>query len=70
MITLLKLSESSENIMHPTGIGPNVRGNSQLLAGNVGKGKVVTLDDSNGFIAMKFDTEDGSNQPTEMNLKN
>lgn len=44
---LLKLSESSENVIHSTRVGPIGKGNSQILSGNVGKGKVVALADSN-----------------------
>lgn len=57
---LLKLSESSENVMHATGVGPIGNGDSQGLAGTIGKGKVVALGDANGFTAMNFDTEDPS----------
>ena len=66
---LLELSETSENVMHSTGVGPIGKGNSQALAGIVGKGKVVALGDSNGFTAMIFNEEDGSKQPAGMNLK-
>lgn len=67
---LLKLSESSENVVHSTGVGPIGKGNSQALAGNVGKGKVVVLGDSNGFTAMVFDQNDGTKQKAGMNLEN
>ena len=67
---LLMLSKSSENIKHSTGVGPSGIGNSQGLAGQIGKGKVVTLGHSNGFIAMIFNEEDGTKQPAGMNLKN
>ena len=66
---LLRLSESSENVVHSTGVGPIGKGNSQALAGNVGKGKVVALGDSNGFTAMIFDGENGAKQKAGMNLK-
>ncbi len=66
---LLKLSESSENIVHSTGVGPIGKGNSQGLAGTIGKGKVVAFGDSNGFTAMIFDTKDGSKQAAGMNLE-
>ena len=66
---LLELSETSKNVMHSTGVGPIGKGNSQGLAGNVGKGKVVALGDSNGFTAMLFDGKDGSKQAAGMNLK-
>ena len=66
---LLELSETSENVIHSTGVGPIGKGNSQALAGIIGKGKVVALGDSNGFTAMIFDREEGSKQPAGMNLK-
>lgn len=66
---ILKLSESSENVMHATGVGPTGKGNSQGLAGTVGKGKVVAFGDSNGFTAMVFDTADGFKQAAGMNLQ-
>lgn len=67
---LLRLSESSENVVHSTGVGPIGKGDSQALAGNVGKGKVVALGDSNGFTAMVFDQRDGTKQKAGMNLEN
>lgn len=67
---LLRLSESSENVIHSTGVGPIGKGNSQALAGNVGKGKVVAIGDSNGFTAMVFDQKDGTKQKAGMNLEN
>lgn len=66
---LLKLSESSENVVHATGVGPIGRGNSQGLAGGIGNGKVAAFGDSNGFTAMIFDTKDGSKQKAGMNLE-
>ncbi|MEN2281323.1 hypothetical protein AAGF08_04230 [Algoriphagus sp. SE2] len=66
---LLILSESSENVMHPTGVGPIGMGNSQGLAGTKGKGKVVAFGDSNGFTAMIFELEDGSKQRAGLNLE-
>lgn len=66
---LLKLSTSSENVVHSTGVGPIGKGNSQALAGIVGKGKVVALGDSNGFVAMIFNQDDGTKQKAGMNLK-
>ena len=66
---LLELSETSENVMHSTGVGPSGKGNSQGLAGIIGKGKVVALGDSNGFTAMIFNEKDGSKQAAGMNLK-
>jgi len=67
---LLELSETSENIMHSTGVGPSGKGNSQGLAGEIGLGKVVALGDSNGFVAMIFDEDDGTKQKAGMNLEN
>jgi len=66
---LLELSETSENIIHSTGVGPSGRGDSQGLAGDIGKGKVVALGDSNGFVAMIFNEDDGSQQAAGMNLE-
>ena len=82
---LLELSETSENVIHSTGVGPVGKGNSQALAGIVGKGKVVALGDSNGFSAMIFNVDafgdsnnytamtpnegDSSKQAAGMNLK-
>lgn len=66
---LLRLSESSKNVVHSTGVGPIGKGNSQALAGIVGKGKVVALGDSNGFVAMIFNQDDGTKQKAGMNLK-
>jgi len=68
--SLLQLSESSVNKVHSTGVGPIGQGNSQCLAGKVGNGKIVALGDSNGFIAMLFNQEDGSKQAAGMNTKN
>jgi uncharacterized membrane protein len=69
-INLLQLSESSVNKVHPTGVGPVGKGNSQCLAGKVGNGKVVALGDSNGFVAMLFDRDDGTKQASGMSTKN
>ncbi len=66
---LLVLSETSENIMHSVGVGLNGKGNSQGLAGEIGQGKVVALGDSNGFIAILFNEDDGSTQEAGMNLE-
>jgi hypothetical protein len=66
---LLVLSDKSENIVHSTGVGPKGKGNSQGLAGEIGKGKVVALGDSNGFVAMIFNEDDGSTQAAGMNLE-
>jgi hypothetical protein len=67
---LFILSETSENVMHSTGVGPVGRGKSQCLAAKVGQGKVVALGDSNGFTAMVFKQENGLKQAAGMNLKN
>tara|TARA_B110000503_G_C7116040_1_gene400389 strand:+ start:97 stop:1020 length:924 start_codon:yes stop_codon:yes gene_type:complete len=64
---VLELSKSSKNIKHSTGVGPIGRGNSQGLAGNVGKGKVVAMGDSNGFTAMIFKNDDGTKDKAGMN---
>ena len=66
---VLMLSESSENVMHSTGVGPIGKGNSQALAGTVGQGRIVAMGDSNGFTAMIFNQEDGSQQAAGMNLE-
>ena len=50
---ILKLS-SSAMIKKWNGTMPSGTPNSQCLAGNVGKGKLVALGDCNGFIAMNF----------------
>ena len=51
---LLTLAPTAMNTVHPTGVGPVGMGDSQALAGTVGRGKVVALGDSNGFVAMKI----------------
>jgi hypothetical protein len=63
---LMPLSESAENIQHPTGVGPVGRGNSQALAGQFGAGRVLALGDANGFTAMLFNLEEGSVQKAGM----
>ena len=50
---IFKLS-SSAIIKKWSGSMPSGTPNSQCLAGNVGKGKLVALGDCNGFIAMNF----------------
>jgi hypothetical protein len=65
---ILTLSISSKNVMHSTGVGPIGNGNSQGLAGKIGKGKVVALGDSNGFTAMVFEQDNGLKQAAGMNL--
>jgi hypothetical protein len=67
-INLLKLSETSESVIHRNGVEPNSKGNSQGLAGEVGLGKVVALGDSNAVVALMFDEDDGSKQAAGMNL--
>ena len=64
---LLALSKSSENIKHSTGVGPIGRGNSQGLAGKVGKGKVVAMGDPNGFTALIFKNDDDTKDKAGMN---
>lgn len=66
---ILRLSNSSQNITHSTGVGPSGRGDTQGLAGKVGKGKLAAFGDSNGFTAMIFKNNDGSNQKAGMNLQ-
>ncbi|MGE4070647.1 MAG: DUF4350 domain-containing protein [Lysobacterales bacterium] len=53
-VRLLTLAPTAVNTVHPTGVGPVGMGDSQALAGRVGRGKVVALGDSNGFVAMKI----------------
>tara|TARA_B100000212_G_C27205966_1_gene460856 strand:- start:406 stop:777 length:372 start_codon:yes stop_codon:yes gene_type:complete len=66
---ILKLGESSLNTKHPTGIGPEGRGNSQGLAGSYGSGKIAVFGDSNGFTAMVFNMQDGSKMYAGMNTE-
>ena len=66
---ILKLDESSLNTKHPTGIGPEGRGNSQGLAGSYGSGKIAVFGDSNGFTAMVFNMQDGSKMYAGMNTE-
>jgi len=51
---ILQLSTTA-GIKKWSGSGPVVAGNSQCLAGNVGKGKLVAMGDCNGFTAMYVD---------------
>lgn len=44
-------------------------GNSQGLAGVVGKGRVVAFGDSNGFTAMRFKLENGDSISAGMNTE-
>ena len=64
---ILKLDESSFNVKHSTGIGPEGKGNSQGLAGMYGSGKVAAFGDSNGFTAMVFNMDDGTKMYAGMN---
>ena len=66
---ILKLGESSLNIKHSTGIGPEGMGDSQGLAGKYGSGKIVVFGDSNGFTAMVFNRQDGSKMYAGMNTE-
>jgi hypothetical protein len=54
---ILMLSLTAQIIKHHTGVGPIGTGNSQCLAGKVGKGKIVVFGDSNGFTSMLFDKD-------------
>jgi hypothetical protein len=67
---LLRLSPTAENREHPSGVGPIGMGNSQALAGSVGKGKIAAFADSQGFTAMVFRLEDGSSVSAGMNTEN
>jgi hypothetical protein len=67
---LLQLSPTAKNLKHSTGVGPIGMGNSQALAGNYGKGRIVALGDSNGFVAMNFSQDDGAFVSAGMNTKN
>lgn len=49
-MNILQLSPSAQNLEHPTGVGPIGMDNSQVLAGIVGKGKVVAFGDSNNLL--------------------
>ncbi len=64
---LFRLSATAENREHATGVKPVGMGNSQALAGNIGKGKVIAFADSNGFTAMNFNAKDGTFQSLGMN---
>ena len=66
---ILKLGESSLNIKHSTGIGPEGMGDSQGLAGKYGSGKIAVFGDSNGFTAMVFNRQDGSKMYAGMNTE-
>jgi len=66
---ILKLDESSFNVKHSTGIGPEGKGNSQGLAGMYGSGKIAAFGDSNGFTAMVFNMDDGSKMYAGMNTE-
>ena len=66
---ILKLDESSFNVKHSTGIGPDGKGNSQGLAGMYGSGKIAAFGDSNGFTAMVFSMDDGTKMYAGMNTE-
>ena len=66
---ILKLDESSFNVKHSTGIGPEGKGNSQGLAGMYGSGKIAAFGDSNGFTAMVFNMDDGTKMYAGMNTQ-
>ena len=66
---ILKLDESSFNVKHSTGIGPEGKGNSQGLAGKYGSGKIAAFGDSNGFTAMVFNMDDGTKMYAGMNTE-
>jgi hypothetical protein len=66
---ILKLDESSFNVKHSTGIGPEGKGNSQGLAGMYGSGKIAAFGDSNGFTAMVFNMDDGTKMYAGMNTE-
>ena len=66
---ILKLDESSFNVKHSTGIGPEGKGNSQGLAGMYGSGKIAAFGDSNGFTAMVFSMDDGTKMYAGMNTE-
>lgn len=64
---LLRLSPTAENRRHSTGVGPVGSGDSQGLAGRVGRGRVVAFGDSNGFTALLFPGPDGTTRALGMN---
>lgn len=64
---IFQLSDTAENRQHATGVGPVGMGDSMALAGTLGEGKVLAFGDSNGFTAMNFDQEDGSEVSLGMN---
>jgi hypothetical protein len=66
---ILKLDESSFNVKHSTGIGPEGKGNSQGLAGMYGSGKVAAFGDSNGFTAMVFNMDNGTKMYAGLNTE-
>lgn len=63
---IFRLSPTAENRRHPTGVGPEGMGDSQALAGEVGEGRIAAFGDSNGFTAMVFDEEDGTDMALGM----
>ena len=65
---ILELSQHSLNVKHPFG-GPSGYGDSQCLAGLVGKGRIVAFGDSNGFTAMQMQDGNGNTQAIGMNTE-
>jgi len=65
---ILKLSQNSLNVGHPFG-GPSGHGDSQCLAGYVGRGRIVAFGDSNGFTAMQMQDDNGNTQAIGMNTE-
>ncbi len=57
LIIYLMLFPTAQIIKNHTGVGPIGTGNSQCLAGKVGKGKIVVFGDSNGSTSMLFDKD-------------
>jgi len=55
-VNILPLSPSSK-VLKWVGLGPLDQGNSQGLAGSVGKGKLLALSDCNGFTSMYIGKE-------------
>ena len=66
---ILRLSEHAQNVADPTGVGPVGRGDSQAMAGHVGKGKLVALGDANGFTAMSIEMDGEDPFPCGMTLE-
>jgi len=66
-VNLFRLSETAENRDHATGVKAQGMGESQALIGRYGKGRIAAFGDSNGFTAMNFDNEDGTQLSLGMN---